>query len=274
MEEIRTILSKATDPEKMSFVQILGGATGTEGIMEGLQRAATSSLGYRLGSRPSYHDIVTRIASRMNISASGLTTEQIERRIVALLWNTVWEKMTPEQRSAFDEKLREECRDHKKATIAAGATITGATLLAAQVSGFGVYLLASSTLAAITSGLGLTLPFAAYTAMSTVISTIIGPVGWLGLGLLCLYKLTGPDNAKTTRAIVMMHCVRTRLKTEEEELRRQAERRRQEELRRQTELRRQEELRRQRRVAIASVLVFAAILLAFLGYLHLPASLP
>ena len=59
----------------------------------------------------------------------------------------------------------------KSGELITGAGVFGA-LTAAQLSGFGVYLLASTALGAITSTLGLTLPFVAYTTMSSAISVI------------------------------------------------------------------------------------------------------
>jgi hypothetical protein len=50
---------------------------------------------------------------------------------------------------------------------------------AAQLSGFGAYLLASNTIGAFTSLVGVSLPFAFYTGMSLVISVVIGHAGLL-----------------------------------------------------------------------------------------------
>jgi hypothetical protein len=62
-----------------------------------------------------------------------------------------------------------------------------ATIGASQLSSFGGYLLASSTIGAVTSFVGVTLPFACYTGMSSVISVVIGCVGLL-LAAIPLYK--------------------------------------------------------------------------------------
>ncbi|MDA9089713.1 hypothetical protein N9K15_02090 [Maribacter arcticus] len=52
------------------------------------------------------------------------------------------------------------------------------TLGAAQLSGMGIYLLASSTVGAISTALNITLAFSFYTTMSSVIYTVIGPIGF------------------------------------------------------------------------------------------------
>jgi hypothetical protein len=74
--------------------------------------------------------------------------------------------------------------------VLSGAALAG---LAAQASGFGVYLLASSTVGAITAGLGTTLPFGFYLALSSAIHIIIGPAGWIALVIAAVLQLTGPD---------------------------------------------------------------------------------
>ncbi len=81
-------------------------------------------------------------------------------------------------------------------------------LTAAQLSGFGVYLLASTTLGAITGAIGITLPFAVYTAMSSAIAVIIGPVGWIGAGLFAVWQLTGANYKKLIPAILFVCALR------------------------------------------------------------------
>jgi hypothetical protein len=90
-------------------------------------------------------------------------------------------------------------------------------MLLAQTSGFGVYLLASSAPGVLTASLGVTLPFAAYTMMASVIHIFIGPAGWLGMGLLAVHHLTGPNFNRLTAAVAMVHCIRARLLWEEED---------------------------------------------------------
>ena len=55
-----------------------------------------------------------------------------------------------------------------------GGGILAAQLLA-QASGFGVFMMASSIVGGLTSAVGITLPFAFYTSMSSVIATVINP---------------------------------------------------------------------------------------------------
>ena len=80
----------------------------------------------------------------------------------------------------------------KGGALLGSASIFGA-LTAARLSGFGVYLLASTSLSALTTAASLTLPFAVYTTMSSAIAVIIGPAGWGAAALYVIWKLTGPN---------------------------------------------------------------------------------
>ena len=47
---------------------------------------------------------------------------------------------------------------------------------------------------------------------------LIGPVGWIGLGLLAFFSLTGRNHTRLTHGVLMVHCIRARLALEEENL--------------------------------------------------------
>lgn len=96
-------------------------------------------------------------------------------------------------------------RTNLKGQVAALGAIS-----AAQASGFGVYLLATTTLGAITQSLSITLPFVIYTGLTKAISIIIGPIGWAGLGFSVFWKLTGPDWKRLLPALVYIITVKYR----------------------------------------------------------------
>ena len=109
----------------------------------------------------------------------------------------------------MEEELRRAAQKFDKGGALVGSTSIFAALTAAQLSGFGIYLLASTSLGALTGVLGVTLPFAAYTMMSTAIATIIGPVGWIGAGLFLIWKLTGPNYKRLIPAILYISMLRS-----------------------------------------------------------------
>jgi uncharacterized protein YaaW (UPF0174 family) len=67
---------------------------------------------------------------------------------------------------------------------------------------------ASTALAGITGALGITLPFVAYTGLSTAIATALGPIGWIGAGILAVFTLSGPNDRKLVPTIVYIAMLR------------------------------------------------------------------
>lgn len=89
--------------------------------------------------------------------------------------------------------------------------LVGGGIVAANLSGFGLYLASSTALGAITSAIGVTLPFAVYTGMSSTLAVLIGPVGWVALGGWVLHKLGKPDPNKVVAGTLLIANVRQRL---------------------------------------------------------------
>ena len=46
--------------------------------------------------------------------------------------------------------------------------------------------------------------------MSSTIAVVLGPVGWIGVGLFVLWKLTGPNYPRLIRAILYIAMLRAR----------------------------------------------------------------
>jgi uncharacterized protein YaaW (UPF0174 family) len=93
-----------------------------------------------------------------------------------------------------------------------GATNTLAALGAAQASGFGVYLGATTALGFVSHAIGVTLPFAIYAGMSSTIAFIIGPIGFLTAGAWLGWSATGPEWTRILRGL--LHVVAMRAKYE------------------------------------------------------------
>jgi len=93
-----------------------------------------------------------------------------------------------------------------------GVATTLAALGAAQASGFGVYLGATTALGFVSHAVGVTLPFAVYTGMSSTIAFLIGPVGFLAAGAWLGWSLTSPEWTRITRGL--LHIIAMRAKYE------------------------------------------------------------
>jgi hypothetical protein len=65
-------------------------------------------------------------------------------------------------------------------------------------------MLGSTVLGAINGALGLGLGFGAFTGLASLISTVIGPLGWTALGLFTVLKLGSPNYKKLLPAVVFI----------------------------------------------------------------------
>jgi hypothetical protein len=68
---------------------------------------------------------------------------------------------------------------------------TTAVLGAAQASGGAVYIASTTALGFLTHGVGITLPFAVYTGVTSTIAFVIVPVGWLAAGGCVTWRVGG-----------------------------------------------------------------------------------
>ena len=137
-----------------------------------------------LQSGLSYTQFIEKIAAKQNIELpkKGSFYEK-ESTLFVKLFAKNFNDLSKEEKEHLMKALREQgLTKEQVASVTALATIG-----AAQLSGFGIYLLASSTVGALSSVVGVTLPFALYTGMSKLISIAIGPVGFL-LAAYPIYK--------------------------------------------------------------------------------------
>lgn len=210
-EELGMILAKAKPMELGALAEILKAESlRPDHIVEAFWWNCQSVFGYVGGSEPSYSRIVCQVAEKLGIEHFGVKVEDLEVEIARKVFQTVWEKMTPDQKMAMEAELRRAAQEFDKSGALAESTSIFTALTAAQLSGFGVYLLASTALGTLTSVIGITLPFAVYTTMSSAIAVIIGPVGWIGAGLFAIWKLTGANYKRLIPAILYVSALRAK----------------------------------------------------------------
>jgi uncharacterized protein YaaW (UPF0174 family) len=211
MEPSLLILEQATREELDSLAIILGCESSPDGVVFALQEQSVHFLTRFIGLRPAYLEIVKKVAAKQGVNTLG-DPEQIERRVLSKLWGDLWNRLTPQQQEELNRRLSQE--SYSRGRGIAGPAITGAGLAAANAGGFATYMMASTVVGALTGALGFTLPFAFYTGMSSTIAAALGPVGWLGLGLVALWQLGKPNLSKVTAAVCVIGAVRARLKPE------------------------------------------------------------
>lgn len=122
-----------------------------------------------------YMKFMDKIAEKNDIYLTSTNSVyDKESELFVSLYKSNFQQLSLEEQKDFLNHL--EKKGLSKDQVASLAALS--TIGAAQISGMGVYLLASSTVGAITSALNITLAFSFYTTMSSVISTVIGPIGF------------------------------------------------------------------------------------------------
>jgi uncharacterized protein YaaW (UPF0174 family) len=118
--------------------------------------------------------------------------------------------MTAEQRHAFLTKtlMLDNISVGFPRTGIKGSATTLAALGAAQASGFGVYLGATTALGFVSHAVGVTLPFAVYAGMSSTIAFLIGPLGFLAAGAWLGWSFTAPEWTRITRGLLHIIAMR------------------------------------------------------------------
>lgn len=177
----------------------------TEVLCSRISSAGGHTIGNLLrgGEGVSYREVVSTVAKRLKVTTQpAMTVAEIEGEIAKKALNQLIEQLTPEQREELSESLEQEAARHGKSFKKEGGAL--AALAMAQLSGFGVYMAASTVVGALTGALGLTLSFGFYTAMSSAISVIIGPIGWGALGIAAIYKLGSPNMKALLPAVLLI----------------------------------------------------------------------
>ncbi len=178
-----------------------------------LEDKFASTGSWTFGSNKSYGEIVRGLAHKSDVVYSDASdTATIEVAIITKLWDSVVKKMTPEQLGELKARAEAFAEQHGRSV---GREFAGfASLAAAQMSGFGVYLLGSTLLGAINSALGLGLGFGAFTGLSSLISTVIGPLGWAALGVMTIVKLGSPNYKKVLPVVILIGASRPLIELE------------------------------------------------------------
>jgi len=89
--------------------------------------------------------------------------------------------------------------------------LSGGAVVLARLSGFQIYLLATTAVGALTAALGITLPFAIYTTLTTGLGVVLGPIGWVAIAISALFRLSQPNWSKLIPAIVYVSYIRHKL---------------------------------------------------------------
>ena len=165
-----------------------------------------------LFSTPTWELLVDGLARYLKVHDSDVATEVNELYISHAITVRALDRMTPAQRAEFfnhggeldgmmDHAVR---RDDRVRGPARAASVLGL----ANAAGFSLYAASTTAHGFVTHAVGITLPFAAYTGLTSSIAFLIGPPGWLGVGAYAFWKATSVNWKKLAPAIVYVINVR------------------------------------------------------------------
>jgi len=162
---------------------------------------------------PTYEELLNGACKKTNSYVESTSTKLLELYLVETLMIKAMFSMNPSDRhKTLNETFNPEeiSKQTKIKGLHSGPLSALGTLALANASGFGIYLAATTTLGFMTHAIGITLPFAVYTGLTSTIAFIIGPVGWLGAGIWSFWTLTGAEWKKIIPALVYIISVNSR----------------------------------------------------------------
>lgn len=207
-------MSAASEAQRQNLASALDSSFGSapETLCNHIRYLKGGSIGQLFGC-PSWKQIVTDVADHIGLDWSALlqgrtwsdlATQEIEGAVVVQLFQSLLEQLTPTQRQQLILALKQDGGEpHLE-----GFLVSGGVMLTAKMSGFRVYLLASTVLGSLTNALGIALPFAVYMGMSQAIALVLGPIGWATLAGSLVYSLNQPNWPRLELAVVYVSTLR------------------------------------------------------------------
>lgn len=138
-----------------------------------------------------------------------LQPEEIEDTVVITVSRRIYNALPDEHKQRLAKELGEKPGSDNVSMLLA----SGSLMAAAQASGFGVYMLATTSLHAIGGAFGVTLPFVMYTSLTKALSIVIGPIGLGVLAIASILKLNEPKWKKLLAGVVYVSYIRHKPKS-------------------------------------------------------------
>jgi hypothetical protein len=176
---------------------------------------------HEYGSALSYEFLVREVCNKLDIQdANVVPIRELEVYLIEDLYVKAAAQMKPRQRHAFltTQVRLDDFVSVFPQTRVGGPVTTLAALTVAQGSGFGVYLGATTALGLLSHAVGVTLPFAIYTGMTSTVAFLIGPFGFLGAGAWLGFRILGPEWPRILRGVLHLIAMRAKYAYEDKPL--------------------------------------------------------
>jgi TolB-like protein/Tfp pilus assembly protein PilF/uncharacterized protein YaaW (UPF0174 family) len=217
LPELRALLDRASAEDRANLQRVVGAGFGDspELLCDHIQFLRAGVIGQFLDNRD-YKQLVTDVADHVQIDWpallrgrqwSDLFAADIEDAVVVTALQKILRELPDEDRRRLAEELGKEAQDPN----IIGELLSGGAVVLARLSSFQIYLLATTAVGALTAALGITLPFAIYTAFTTGLHVVVGPIGWAAIGISVLFRLNQPNWSKLVPAVVYISYIRHKL---------------------------------------------------------------
>lgn len=133
--------------------------------------------------------------------------ETIERGVLSRLLVIAYERLDPKQRASADVEIAALARKLGRSDMK-GVSAAAALLVLGNVGGFATYTLMSVVLSTVSMG---TFGFGTYVFASSALSVLLGPVGWVGLGVYAGHKFASSNAKQTLQLVATVAMVRQRI---------------------------------------------------------------
>ena len=170
----------------------------------------------QLWNRRSWKQLVTDVADHIQIDWNGLLrgrswddlpASDIEDAVVVTVLGQILRNLSKEDQERIARELGAATDDPDIIF----ELLAGGLMLITKLSGFQIYLLTTTTLGAITAGLGIALPFGIYTALTATIGVILGPIGFVALAISALLTLSEANYSKLLPGVIYVSYLRHKI---------------------------------------------------------------
>jgi len=191
--QFEDVISDASPEDRQILAAILEADSNQPDSLRKQLRSKTRTLWQKLSGRDlTYVELLQRVGEAHKMRRRIWESDRdFERRIVRTFYRRARRQLTPPQRKTY----------YAEASAAA-------SIAAMQVSGFGVYQMATTVMGMASAAAGVRIPFIGYMALTKAIFLAIGPLGWAAISASLLHKITKPDYSRIVVVIAWMFAVR------------------------------------------------------------------
>ncbi|MDM7954577.1 MAG: hypothetical protein QUV07_15360 [Cyanobium sp. CZS 25K] len=217
LAQLEQLLEMATEEDRTNLQSLIGADFGNSPrLLSDHFNFLHGGIAGQIWNRKSWKKLVTDVADHIQIDWNALLRQknwdvigaaEIEDAVIMTTLGRLLKSMPDEER----EKLAAELATAAEEPNIGPQLVAGGVMLLGHLSGFQIYLLATTALGALTASMGIVLPFVIYSTMTTTIGIILGPIGWAALAASTLFSLSQANYSKLLPGVIYVSFIRHKL---------------------------------------------------------------